>query len=68
MATLAQLKQAVCEALDRKSSAVHEASSVRIDLKFNDDGSLRKVALFAEHEFTVRGGRKVGVERYEMNS
>lgn len=68
MATLAQLKQAVCEALDMKSAAVHNATSLRVDLKFNDDGSLRKVALFAEHEFTVRGGRKIGVDRYEMNS
>lgn len=68
MPTLTQLKQAVCEAMDRKSAVIHEANSVRIDLKFNNDGSLRNVILFAEHDFTVRGGRKVGVERYEMNS
>lgn len=68
MTALAQLKQAFCEAVDRKAAAIQGASSVRVDLKFNDDGTLRKVILFAEHDFAVRGSRKVDVERYEMNS
>jgi hypothetical protein len=66
MADLSQLKQAVCEALDRKSSVVNGATSLRVDLKFFDDGSLRKVALFAEHEFTIRGARKPDIDRYDM--
>lgn len=66
MADLTQLKQAVCEALDRKSSVVVGATSLRVDLKFFDDGTLRKVALFAEHEFTIRGARKPDLDRYDM--
>jgi len=36
-------------------------------MKFNDDGSLCKIILFAEYDFTVRGSRPE-IERYEMNS
>lgn len=68
MADLVQIKEAVCQAIDRRSQAVAGAKSVRVDMKFNDDGSLCRVAMFAEYEFTVRGGRKAGIERYEMNS
>lgn len=66
MADLTQIKQAVCEALDRKAPALHGANSVRVDLKFFDDGTVRKVALFAEYEFTIRGARKPDLDRYEM--
>lgn len=66
MTDLTQLKQAVCEAIDRKGAALTGAQSVRVDLKFFDDGTLQKVALSALHEFTIRGARKGGIDRYDM--
>jgi hypothetical protein len=60
------VKTAICEALDRRSATVQGAKSVRVDIKFTDEGLPCKVIVFAEHEFTVRG--RVPVERYEMNS
>lgn len=67
MANMTQIKEAVCQAIERRYKSVEGAKSVRMDIKFNEDGSLHKIVMFAEYDFTVRGSRP-NISQYEMNS
>lgn len=63
--TLEDVKDAVCAALDRKSTVILGATSLRVEMRFSDDGSLARVELSAKHDFTVRG-RKPELARYKF--
>lgn len=61
---LQDVKDACCAALDRKgSSALHDASSLRVDIRFDQSGEVRQVALTPIFEYQIRG-RKPPLENF----
>lgn len=68
MSLLDDVKDAICEALDRRPSVVGAGtSSLQVDIRFFDDGAVRKVSLQPTIEFQVRG-RRPPVEDYSFTN
>lgn len=61
------LKDAICEAINLRSGSLGAGtSSLRVDVRFYEDGSVRKVSLEPLFEFNVRS-RKPPLDNYNFN-